>query len=73
MRTIINFLIAAIVAVNACVVAILCDASDNVCIAVLITVGMSVSFFLGVFDMPEDDDKRAIRKDMHHDDMNNAA
>lgn len=73
MRTIINFLIAAIVAMNALVVAILCDASDSACISVLITVGMAVCAFLGVFDMPEDENN-AIRKDMHHKkDMGNAA
>ena len=74
MRTIINIFIATIVAMNACIVAILCDASDSACISVLITVGMEVCAFLGVFDMPEDENNNAIRKDMHHKkDMGNVA
>lgn len=73
MRTIINIFIATIVAMNACVVAILCDASDSACISVLITVGMAVCVFLGVSNMPEDSNKRANRRDMHDNDMDNAA
>lgn len=73
MRTIINIFIATIVAMNAGAVAIMLDLSDNAVITIAVTVAIAVSAFLGVFDMPEDGNKRAIRKDMHHDDMNNVA
>ena len=73
MRTIINIFIATIVAMNAGAVAIMLDWSDNAVITIAVTVAIAVSAFLGVFDMPEDDNHRAIRKDMHHDDMNNVA
>ena len=64
--------VAIIVAMNAGVVAILLDWSDNAVVAVTFTVLIVVGFVVGVFDIP-DDNHRAIRKDMHHDDMNNVA
>lgn len=73
MRTIINIFIATIVAMNAGVVAIMLDWSDNVVITIAVTVAIAVSLFLGVFDIPEDNDKRAIRRDMHDKDMGNVA
>lgn len=73
MKTFLKIIVATIVAMNAGVVAILLDWSDNVVITIAVTVAIAMSAFLGVFDMPEDGNKRAIRKDMHHDDMNNVA
>lgn len=72
MKTALKMFIATIVGMNAGVVAILLDWSDNVVFTIAITVSIAVSFFLGVFDMPEDG-HRAIRKDMHHDGMSNVA
>ena len=73
MKTLLKMFIAAIVAMDACVVAIMLDWSDNAVITIAVTVAIAMSAFLGVFDMPEDGNKRAIRKDMNHDDMNNVA
>ena len=65
--------VAIIVAMNAGVVAILLDWSDNAVVAVTFTVLIVVGFVVGVFDIP-DDNPRAIRKDMYHDkDMGKAA
>ena len=73
MKTFLKIIVATIVAMNAGVVAILLDWSDNVVITIAITVSIAVGFLLGVFDMPEGE-HHAIRKDMHHkDDMGNVA
>lgn len=72
MKTLLKMFIATIVAMDACVVAIMLDWSDKAVITVGVTVAIAVSFFLGVFDMPEDD-HRAIRRDMHDKDMGNVA
>ena len=72
MKTMLRMFVAIIVAMNAGVVAILLDWSDNAVVAVTFTVLIVVGFVVGVFDIP-DDNHRAIRKDMHHDDMNNVA
>jgi len=73
MKTMLRMFVAIIVAMNAGVVAILLDWSDNAVVAVTFTVLIVVGFVVGVFDIP-DDNHRAIRKDMYHDkDMGKAA
>lgn len=72
MKTIVRMLVTIIVAMNAGVAAIMLDWSDNAVIAVTVTVLLVVGSVVGVFDIDEDD-HRAIRKDMHHDDMSNVA
>lgn len=66
MKTIIRLLVTIIVAINAGVAAIMLDWSDNAVIAVTLTVLLVVGSVVGAFD--DEDDHRAIRKDMHHDD-----
>lgn len=73
MKTILRMFVTIIVAMNAGVAAIMLDWSDNAVIAVTVTVLFVVGSVVGAFDVDEDD-HRAIRKDMHHDDdMSNVA
>lgn len=53
MKNFVKMLVSAIVGFNAMCVAIMCDASDKVCVSVYVVVALFVAVALGVFDMPE--------------------
>lgn len=64
MKTLLKIIVATIIGLNAGMVAIALDATDNVVFAAIITVDVVVAYALGVFDIPEETKKTAMRKDM---------
>ena len=62
MKNFVKMLVSAIVGINALVVAIMCDASDKVCVAVYVVVALLVAITLGVFDSNERAGIRTMRK-----------
>ena len=64
MKTFLKIIVATIIGLNAGVVAIAFDATDTVVFAVTITASIIVSMSIGVFDIPEKTEKRAIHKRM---------
>ena len=62
MKTILKIIVATIIGLNAGMVAIALNATDNVVFAAIITVDVVVAYALGVFDIPEETEKHAIRK-----------
>ena len=61
-----KIVVSAIVGFNAMCVAIMCDASDKVCVAVYVVVALLVAMTLGVFDYNERADIRTMRKNKQH-------
>lgn len=57
-----KIVVSAIVGLNAMCVAIMCDASDKVCVAVCVVVALFVAVTFGVFDYNERADIRTMRK-----------
>lgn len=57
-----KIVVSAIVGFNAMCVAIMCDASDKVCIAVCVVVALFVAMTFGVFGYNERADIRTMRK-----------
>ena len=64
MKTILKIIIATIIGLNAGAVAVWLNATDNVVFAAIITVDVVVVYALGVFDIPDETKKTAMRKDM---------
>lgn len=64
MKTLLKIIVAAIIGLNAGVLAVALNATDNVVFAATITVDMVVALVIGVFDIPEETKKTAIRKGM---------
>ena len=62
MKNFVKMLVSAIVGINAMCVAIMCDASDKVCVAVYVAVALLVAITLGVFDSNERAGIRTMRK-----------
>lgn len=62
MKNFVKMLVSAIVGFSAMCVAIMCDASDNVCITVCVVAALFVAMVLGVFNYNERADIRAMRK-----------
>ncbi len=62
MKNFVKMLVSAIVGINALVVAIMCDASDKVCVAVYVVVALFVAMTFGVFDYNDRADIRTMRK-----------
>ena len=62
MKNFVKIVVAAIVGFNAMCVAIMCDASDKVCVAVYVVVALFVSMSFSVFDYNERADIRTMRK-----------
>lgn len=56
-------LVSAIVGFNAMCVAIMCDASDKVCVVVYVVVALLVAMALGVFNVSDRADILTMRKD----------
>ena len=63
MKNFVKIVVAAIVGFNAMCVAIMCDASDKVCVAGYVVVALFVAMAFGVFDYNERADIRTMRKD----------
>ena len=57
-----KIVVSAIVGFNAMCVAIMCDASDKVCVAVCVVVALFVAMTFGVFGYNECADIRTMRK-----------
>lgn len=57
-----KIVVSAIVGLNAMCVAIMCDASDKVCVAVCVVVALFVAITFGVFDYNDRADIRTMRK-----------
>ena len=55
-------LVSAIVGINAMCAAIMCDASDKVCVAVFVVATLFVAMAFGVFDYNERAGIRTMRK-----------
>ena len=66
MKNFMKIVVSAIVGFNAMCVAIMCDASDKVCVAVYVVVALLVAMTLGVFDYNERADIRTMRKNKQH-------
>lgn len=64
MKTLLKIIVATIIGLNAGMVAIALDATDNVVFTAAFTVDMVVALVIGVFDIPEETKKTAMRKDM---------
>lgn len=64
MKTILKIIIATIIGLNAGAVAVWLNASDKVVFTAIITVDVVVAYALGVFDIPDETKKTAMRKDM---------
>lgn len=62
MKNFVKMLVSAIVGFNAMCVAIMCDASDKVCVVVYVVVALFVAMALGVFNVSERADIRTMRK-----------
>ena len=67
-----KIVVSAIVGLNAMCVAIMCDASDKVCVAVYVVVALFVAMAFGVFDYNERADIRTMRKNKQRN-LRNAA
>ena len=63
MKNFVKIVVAAIAGFNAMCVAIMCDASDKVCVVVYVVVALFVAMAFGVFDYNERADIRTMRKD----------
>ena len=63
MKNFMKIVVSAIVGFNAMCVAIMCDASDKVCVVVYVVVALFVAMAFGVFDYNERADIRTMRKD----------
>ena len=57
MKTLLKIIVATIIGLNAGMVAIALNATDNVVFAAIITVDVVVAYALGVFDIPEETEK----------------
>ena len=64
MKTFLKILVATIIGLNAGIVAIALDATDTAVFAVTIMASIVVSVLVGVFDIPEKTEKRAMHKRM---------
>lgn len=73
MKTLLKIIVATIIGLNAGMVAIALNATDNVVFAAIITVDVVVAYLLGVFDIPDETKKTAMRKDMKQQGGANAA
>ena len=62
MKNLMKIVVSAIVGFNAMCVAIMCDASDKVCVAVCVVVALFVAMTFGVFGYNERADIRTMRK-----------
>lgn len=62
MKNFVKMLVSAIVGFNAMCVAIMCDASDKVCVVVYVVVALLVAMALGVFNVSERADILTMRK-----------
>lgn len=62
MKNFVKMLVSAIVGINAMCAAIMCDASDKVCVVVYVVVALLVAMALGVFNVSERADIRTMRK-----------
>ena len=62
MKNFVKIVVSAIVGFNAMYVAIVCDASDKVCVVVYVVVALFVAMAFGVFDYNERADIRTMRK-----------
>lgn len=71
MKTLLKIMIAAIIGLNAGVVAVALNATDNVVFAATITVDMVVALVIGVFDIPDETKKTAMRKHIKRHDSTN--
>lgn len=63
MKTFLKIIVATIIGLNAGMVAIALDATDNVVLTAMMTVAAAVAVLIGVFDIP-DETKTAMRKRM---------
>ena len=63
MKNFVKIVVAAIVGINAMCVAIMCDASDKVCVAVYVVVALFVAMAFGVFNVSDRADILTMRKD----------
>ena len=73
MKTLLKIIVAAIIGLNAGMVAVALNATDNVVFAATITVDMVVAYALGVFDIPDETKKTAMRKNIKRQSGANAA
>lgn len=64
MKTFLKIIVATIIGLNAGIVAIALDATDTAVFAVTIMASIVVSVLVGVFDIPEKTEKRAMHKRM---------
>ena len=62
MKNFMKIVVSAIVGINAMCVAIMCDASDKVCVSVCVVVALFVAMTFGVFGYNERADIRTMRK-----------
>ena len=62
MKNFVKIVVAAIVGFNAMCVAIMCDASDKVCVVVYVVGALFVAMIFGVCDYNERADIRTMRK-----------
>ena len=62
MKNFVKIVVSAIVGFNAMYVAIVCDASDKVCVVVYVVVALLVAMALGVFNVSDRADILTMRK-----------
>ena len=62
MKNFVKMLVSAIVGINAMCVAIMCDASDKMCVVVYVVVALLVAMALGVFNVSDRADILTMRK-----------